>query len=74
MSNPLHQMIAPSRGSRKGQETAYDGRMTKSPKTIKFGEFVPNNRPPLTDSLGNFTTKPNFGQGRAVVTGDKAYS
>jgi hypothetical protein len=48
--------------------------MTKSPKTTRFDEFIPNIGYSLTDSLGNFTTKPNFGQGRAAVTDDKQYS
>jgi hypothetical protein len=41
---------------------------------MRFGDFVPSFRASLTDSLGNFTTKPNFEQGRAVVRSDKQYS
>jgi hypothetical protein len=63
-------MIAPTSRRRKGR----DRRTTKPPKSIDFGDVFQEKACWLTDSLGNFTTKPNFGQGRAVVSDDKAYS
>ena len=45
----------------------YDAQTTKSPKSVVFRGIFREDSSSLTDSLDNFTMKPNFGQSRALV-------
>src|SRR2546423_1250700 len=60
-------MIALSRCRRKRPTTRYDAQTTKSPKSVVFRGIFREDGSSLTDSLDNFTMKPNFGQSRALV-------